>query len=353
MNLTTLIDGWRSPQSVGIDFGASHFKIVQLLRQREGVRLQACGMAEVGLNEDEDAAIRRIRVFLREHPMKFTRAVVSVTDDSLRIRRMELARMPDRDLKVAIRWNFREQVDVPLEKYIVSYTTIPGQAAEERVPLMAYGIAEDAVNRRQARCRKLGFRAAAVEPGATALLAAFDHNVGWVEGQRVALLDLGFHETLFLVMSEGVLLFSRPLAGVSGERLVRILGREGSVPVEQVQSALKTMLGGGPVPEGLSAGMEEFYTQMLVEIQRSIDGFVSLYRTEEGIQHLYLCGGGSFLPNLTGHITKNVGVPTDIFNPFAKIADAQGTMPAAVEQAPLYAVAVGLALPQRAKGKGE
>lgn len=351
MDLSRFTDMLGSPQTVGIDFGSSHFKIVELVRQKESFRLQACGMAEAGFTEDEEGAIRRVRVFLREHGIKIAKAVVNITDPTLRIRRMELAKMPDRDLKTAIRWNFREQVDVPLEKYVVSYTTVPGTAQEERLPLMAYGVAADAVTRCQTRCRKLGVRATAVEPNATALLAAFDYNMPWESGARIALVDFGFHETIFLVMGDGVLFFSRPLTGVTGERLLRILSREGSVPLDEVRAALKNAMAGNEIPSEIAAGLEEFYTQMLVEIQRSIDGYTSLYRAEEGVRKLYVCGGGCTLPNLANHLSKNLGVPTEPFNPFTNIADAQGVKPAPVEHSAMYAVAVGLALPSRRKGK--
>ncbi|MBI2345918.1 MAG: pilus assembly protein PilM [Deltaproteobacteria bacterium] len=350
MGFRPLLERWQSPNSVGVDIGSSHCKIVQLVRGREGPRLVACGMVEAGMGADEEGAIRRMRVFLKEHGVRIGKAAVNIADPSLRIRRMDLPKMPDRDTKVAIRWNFREQVEVPLEKFVVGYTTIPEKGTEDRIPLMAYGVAAEAVARYQARGRRLGFRVSAVEPSATALLAAFDHSIGWTEGERVALLDLGFTETLFLVMGDGVLLFARSLAGVSGERLLRMAGREGSIPPDQSRAALQSVIVGEAVPEGMEKVLEEFYTQMLVELQRSIDGFAALYRVETGVQRLFLCGGGSQLPNLAAHLTKNLGVTTTLFDPFTKISDRDGQMPAAVTQGSLYAVAVGLAIP-RHKGK--
>ncbi|MBI4367436.1 MAG: pilus assembly protein PilM, partial [Deltaproteobacteria bacterium] len=125
--------------------------------------------------------------------------------------------------------------------------------------------------------------------------------------------------------------------------------RDGAVPAEQARELFKTICTADAAPEPpVAAVMEEFYTQLLLEMQRSIDGFIALYPGGE-VKRIYVCGGGSALPNLASHLSKNLGIATDLFNPFQRIVDPEGKAPAVPA---LYAVAVGLAMPPRRKGKG-
>jgi len=87
-----------------------------------------------------------------------------------------------------------------------------------------------------------------------------------------------------------------------------------------------------------------FLSQLVIEVQRSIDAFCIMYGVDS-VDDLYLCGSGVLYPGLVSHIQKTLGIETRVFNPFARMLEKERQTEEVVERAPLYAVAVGLALP--------
>lgn len=312
MNIQFLSKWFESKEMLGCDIGAAGLKFVCLERNNSHFSLKAAGIFEADFFSGGDVPIRRAEQFLSENGLSGKSSAINIEDRSLRIRRMDIPEMPDSDIKIAIRWNFREFVDGPIEKFAVSYTSIGGRAkGEAKRPLMAFAVSNTAVEEAVKRAKRLGLKAIAVEPNATALLAAFDLNTDWVPGKRYALIDLGGKTANFVVLSDGILLFSRPLAGISF---------------------------------GPEAPPESLLSQLVIEIQRSIDAFCLMYSVEK-VDEIHLCGGGSLFTGIASYAAKNLGIETFIFNPFKNID--MSSFKGRLDKPELFAVAVGLAIPNR------
>lgn len=340
IDLGGLLSRFRSQDRVGCDFGTDTFKVVQLVKRGAGLQLGACGMTVIEWGDDEEAAVRRLQVFLREHRVNLAQTVINLTDPNLQIREMELAKMPERDLLMAIRWNFREGIDGPLENFQVAYTEVRKSADGQRRHLMAYGVSKAVVKRLQERAAKVGLKLLAIEPDISALMAAAEYNLDWVEGERVGLLDLGFGSGNLLIAADRVLHYARPLNNVGLDRLGQLVAPAATSAAER-RDAIRRFMAGTESDEAVP-GVDEFYRQILLEIERITAGFLGQAGLEvgQGIQRLYLSGGGALFPRLKGYLEKNSGVTTATFDPFRKIEGGDR-----VENGPLYSVAVGLAIP--------
>jgi len=258
---------------------------------------------------------------------------------------MDLPEMPTNDLKIAIRWNFREYVDGPIEKYSVGYSDFGELKINgDKRPILAFGVANDAVEKLLKTAKLVGLKPISVEPNATALLAAFDHNIGWSKSKYSVLIDLGLKVANFVVFGDGYLLFSRPLANGALESLAKNLSKDLGTPVEQVLGSMKSYQVGTELPEPtqtkVNSAMTSFLSNLVVEIQRSIDAFCLQFHADK-VDIIYLCGGGSLIANINQYLSKNLGITVDFFNPFEKINVGTNK----ISNPQLYAVAVGLALP--------
>ncbi len=325
-----------SKESAGCDLGATHLKLIRLKKKNGGFELISLGIFEIDVNNP--ISIQRTRAYLNENGFGGSLVGLNIDHESLRIRRLDLPEMPDGDLKIAIKWNLREYVEIPIEKYAVSYSKITkGSSEEGKMPVIAYGVASEAVDALVKLAKQFDLKAGTVEPNATALLSAFDLNVQWSPGKIYILIDIGSHTTNFVVMRDGVLLFSRLLSGMNLENLFK------AVP-EESKAILKNYMGGKPGPmENIEFAISTFLSQMVLEIQRSIDAFCIMYRVDKA-DAIYLTGGGAMIPDICTHLSKNLGVETKVFNPFEKIDT--NLVKGDISNPQLYAVAVGLALPR-------
>lgn len=333
---------FRPQRRVGCDFGTDTFKVVVIEQRAGATHLAAVGMTNIDWS-DEDAAVRRVQVFLREHGVEMRNVAMNLADANMQVREMEFANMPERDLKMAIRWNFRESIEGPLEQYQVAYTEIGKSDDSQRRMLMAYGVSAAVVKQHTERAQKLGLKLVAVEPDLSALMAAVEHNVEWQAGERIGVLDLGFASAHLIIATDRTLKYARPLNAVGLERLGTLVQSSMATETNPRDFVRQILMGHSLLPEQQKV-VDEYYRHLLLEIGRIVDGYCALAGIEvgQGIGRLLLCGGGCSAPNLPSYLEKNLGIVTGIFNPFARIDCGAQT----IAHAPSYAVAVGLALPE-------
>jgi len=344
-----LISNYFKPkESLGCDIGASSIKFARLKNSKEGLSLEALGIFEADILSGNEVAIQRAQAFLKENELIGSHASVNIEDKSLRIRRMDIPDMPAGDLKIAIKWNFREYVDGPIEKFVVNYSDLNRVSGDaDKKPFLAFAVSIDSVNKIVALIKQVGLRPVAVEPNATAMLAAYNHNLGWEEGRFDVMIDFGKDLANFIVLGNSSLLFSRPILPAGYSNLVRIASKDLACTGEEAQNLLKQYLAdqkaAGEEKAAIIAGsLAVFMGQIVVDIQRSIDAFCIMFGAEK-VDNIYISGGGSLLPNIDEYISKNLGVKTFLFNPMARID--MGAMGGFVKNPQLYTVAIGLAIP--------
>lgn len=303
---------------------------------------------------------QRLRQAIRQLGGGLVRAAASIEHPTLRIRRMSLPRMPEPDLIEAIRWNFKGQVEGAIGEYVVGYVPLEGLLEGNKPLVMAYGIAEQAIKEHVEFIKSLGLKPISIEPTATALFAAFYANGILEKGKHHVCVALGDSAAHFIVMRDKSMLFSRPLAAFSCDSLVKLIMRNLDLKEEVARELLwswtqplpdsvKCMESGEPSEESLKIRRIEtmsghFLSQLVIEVQRSISAFCVMYDAER-VDDIYICGPGVLYPGLVKHIGEALRVETKVFNPFEKLMEASKQTAEVVRQAPLYAVAVGLAIP--------
>lgn len=332
----------------GCDVGATSVKFVLLKKNKGLLSLESLGIIEADILGENHVALQRTRAYLKEYDLLGHQVALNIEDKSLRIRRMDLPEMPKNDLKIAIRWNFREYVDGAVEKYAVDYSLLNGIKIEgDKKPFLAFAVSSESIDLLTKAVKTAGLKPSSVEPNATALLSAFDLSTAWEKDKFYVIIDLGGMTANFIVVGNECLLFSRLLANANCDVLVKNLTKDLGITPEQALAHLKSYQSAAKLSEEintkLQASIEQFFGLMVVEIQRSIDAFCLMFHVEK-VETIFLCGGGSLLPGISGYLTKNLGIATKLFNPFEKIVTSEvgGNIP----NSQLFAVAVGLAVPK-------
>lgn len=342
----------KRPERLGIDFEAGIARIVRLTRLEDGSYvLAAFGHVHFDpKNFSTDDRKRFLGEILRVGG-GLRHVAVNVEDPSLRIRRMVLPKMPDEDMREAIKWNFREHIDVPIEKYMVGYIPMRGVVEGNKVAVVAYGVAKGVVDDYSNKFRSMRLKLVSLEPVASALLASLHVNsLLDDEGYHVCIL---FEEEVsyFSICRKDLLLFSRPLAGISHEAFVKSINRDLNVDDASARKMIEEWMSNGSEgapPAGdlqgkFQATTKHFFSKLVIEIQRSIDAFCIQCGVEK-IDKIHVCGYGAIYPDLTVHMRTTLGIPTEIFDPLSKLIDKNRVGADLQKTAPFYAVAAGLAM---------
>jgi type IV pilus assembly protein PilM len=161
--------------------------------------------------------------------------------------------------------------------------------------------------------------------------------------KTVLLVDLGATSTNIAIASAGLLSFSRSIP-IAGEAFTRAVSQGLGVNVQQAEEYKKTYGLGAAQLEGKVKGVLDPVLRLVVD---EIKKAVSYYLSEEKGQPpsaLIVSGGTSAMPDIISMLTNLVGVEVLVGNPFSKIRVDPETAKKLAPYAPLYGVAVGLAL---------
>lgn len=328
----------RSPLVLGMHLSDSGAHMV-LIRHKKNEREILCLDYPEKVLGQETA----FRQFLQQKGFQGIPTACNLDHPSLKIQRIDLPKMPHFDLREAVKWEIRDQVEDPIENYSVRYSILDEYAvgAVKRLAILVFAVHKEAVRGLIDLLKKLSLKPELVEPTPVALLAAVDRLLQWEPGKIYGLIDLSFRETRFLAVGEGKLFFIRNIPEVSREAFLKMLSAEMALPEAALSPLVVDLFGKNQSlhevsDERLKLVLPLYYSRISVETQRSVDSF-SIQSGDKKIERLFLTGDCALLPGLADHLAKNVGIPVSLFDPLQGWA-VQTASPH------LYSVATGLAL---------
>ncbi len=311
-----ILSHWMGKKDVvGMDLGHTSVKMVKIKRKSGGLDEAQQWLFEGQVTPKNPEKVAAFKKFLKKHNLEHASVVCNIEDPSLKIRRVDLPKMPPSDVPDAIRWQMRDVVDGPVNEFVIRYTIIEDYQAGDtkKTAYVAYAVRKSIIQAQVDFLKRLGLDVVAVEPTSVSLVAAFDRLQDWEEDQFYAIVEIGEVKSFFIVLNGGKLFFSRPLMSVCGE-------------------AYRSMENDRP----------GFYTQCAVEIQKSIDGFSLVFRRDK-IDGLFLCGGGADIPEFSEALQQALAIPTKVLSPGEKLSMKDANC--------LYDTAIGLASYPVAGGK--
>lgn len=326
--------------SVGMDLGASRIKLICLLKEASGCRLMAHGILQRN-------NLSKIREFFSTPAVRSGHLRVNVSDSSLKIRRVELPRVPKNELPEIVKWGMKDVVGGEVDNYVFRYEPLPEEQGKTERPYLIYAIMKDALKAKQEFLAQLGVpRASIMEPSVSALGITVRHSYGLTPEDRCVVVDMGCTASLFSVMGNEGLFFSRPLGNISGDGLTKQIGRAAGVD-DATAEQLKVIYPSETIPEEhmtrVRKSVSNFFTSVVVEIQRSIDAYSAQFPGKP-VSKIYFTGGGCQMPEFIKRISETLNISVEVLEPFQKVDLGRFRADVLDPQKVYYAVACGLAL---------
>ncbi|MDO8643532.1 MAG: pilus assembly protein PilM, partial [bacterium] len=311
-----ILESLQKRDLLGIDWGHCGAKLVRVTGQNHQKKVASWYYPEP-LQEGDAASVMKFKRFLQAHQLTGLKTACNIEHGSLKIRRLDLPKMPEFDLGEAIQWQLRDVIEDPVQNYIVRHSLIEEYSLNEGVKqsLVVYAIHRAAVLEKAQFLKKLSLKPVSIEPNAVALLSALDHSQPWEKGVFCGVLDLGFEYSGFYVMKEGRLYFSRPMAEIHGKELRSFMTQELNLSDEDLSLLEKRIWGQDALQENdlekIRTVYPRFFSKIAIEAQRSMDAFSLVFKGCR-VDRLYLSGGGAAWPGLNENLTKNLGMPVAV-----------------------------------------
>jgi type IV pilus assembly protein PilM len=334
--------------SVGLDIGSQSIKMIELTRDGNVVNLGASGIIsyrgvvpEAAKDEKEllplAEAIKKLR---HEAQITATEVNLSLSESQVFTRNIKFPLLNDQEIASAVKWEAEQYIPIPVNEAVIQHQIIERKetAVPPEVKVLLVAVPRELVEKYLKVVQLANLTVVGVETELLALtrsLAPLD---------KVALvLDFGATSTDIAIAKNGVLVFSRSVP-TAGEALTRALAAGLGITPLQAEEYKKTYGLSGSQLEGKIGRILEPVIKLIAE---EIKKAIQFYQTEEQGEaptNIIVSGGTSGMPELITSLSQLLGLEVVLGNPFLKINVAAEVRKNLQNFAPLYSVAVGLAL---------
>ncbi len=335
--------------SIGIDIGSKTIKAVEIafesgkyVFKTAGIIPAPPGIGIDHLQDDKDYASLAETIKKLFKDAKFTSKDVSValSESQVFTRPIKLPLLTDQEIASAIKWQAEESVPIPINETIVQHVII--ERKENTTPPEVLVLLVAAPRVLVEKYVKVLTLAGLNVVGAETELIAMTRALA-PANQSSVIVDFGARSTDIAIAKNAQLVFSRTIP-TAGEAFTRAVSQAIGVDVNQAEEYKKTYgLSQNQLEGKIGNAISPVFRVVTEEIKKSIH-FYQTDQNEPAPTLIILSGGTAGLPDAGPTITKLVGIETQIANPFAKLAIEAGKLNALSNYAPLYSVAIGLAL---------
>lgn len=343
----------RSKPLVGLDIGTSSVKAAVLKPHRKGKGFTLQNLAieplppEViveGAIMDSGPIIDAINRVCEVAHIKSNEVAVSLSGHSVIVKRVSIPSMSNEELAESIYWEAEQYIPFDVDDVNLDYQVLGDSADGDSMEVLLVAVKKDKINDYTSVITQAGRIPLVVDVDVFAVQNAFEVNYGLAPNQTTALVNVGAAVTNVSVISGGHSRFWRDLS-MGGNNYTEAIQRDMGVSFETAEAA-KCGKSQDEIPaEELTPILETVNNEMVTEIQKTIDFFLSSH-SEEQLDKIVLAGGGSRLESLPGALGERFGCKVEHLNPFEAITVDERAFPkeALAEMAPAVVVAVGLAI---------
>jgi type IV pilus assembly protein PilM len=336
---------------IGLDIGSRSVKFAELTETKSGPKLKRFGMADIPAGAIEDGAISDpetvasiIRQLFKSNHIKETNVAVSIGGYSVIVKKINVQTMSEEQLHETIHFEAEQYIPFDISDVNLDFQIL-GENENNANQMSVFLVAakRDMVNDYVNLVTLAGLNPCIIDVEAFALQNAFDANYD-IEGENVALIDIGASKTSLNILKGNSSVFMRDVS-------------LGCVQVNQKIMSLMDcsydqaeLIKFGETSKKLSAEelkqvISTVVSDWCTEIRRALDFFYTNYPDDQ-IRRIVLSGGGANIAEFRQRLAAESSAQVETIFPFSKLLVDEKTYDAEYlrQIAPQAAIALGLAM---------
>ncbi len=336
---------------LGLDIGSRLIKIVEIKHHNDTIELINIGIMQIyedTENSEKKAHSREItdtiRSLLKSMNVKSREAVIAVSSREVIVKRIEIDRMTEDEVKQVIKWEAEQHIPFNIDDVYIDFNILDPDAERDHMDILLVAGKKMNVEARADIAIEAGLKPVIVDVDAFAIQNAFELNYPESIEEIVCLLNVGHEITVISLVREGIPLFVRDIP--FGNTIFMEKLRKG-LAISREDAESYTF---GILPEGISEA--EAYPSIVTSSEDLVIGInrtFSYLKTLGGFEkpdRLYISGGGAKIPGLIKVLEDRLEIPIHVMNPLRRVEVRQGILEAeSIEEiSPILTQAVGLGL---------
>ncbi len=330
---------------IGLDIGTTTIKMVELTpvgkrwKLLPAVLTPTVGSVTSGMAVADIVRMSAtISEMIKEGGIKSRKVVVALPEEQVSSHVMELPLLSDAEIGQALEWQVEQYIPIPKDQAVWSWEVVRKNEAGGGMEVLLAAAAKNLVETYRKIVEGAGLELLAVE---TELAAGVRSQLNETAPLAVVV-DIGSGSTDIGVARAGQLIFSRTIP-TAWQAFARAVETTLEMDKTQAQQYVNTYGFIADQLEGKVAdAMLPVLSVIVTEIRKTIDFHISKHPGET-VKLVVLSGGAAKVPEIVRVLAAQLGVETSIGDPLAKLEVDEQQRKAFAENAPLYAVAIGLA----------
>jgi type IV pilus assembly protein PilM len=240
--------------------------------------------------------------------------VLGLSGSSVMVKKVTIPKIENQMLSDQVRWEAEQYIPFDLSSVNLDYVILGSETSSDSNDILIVAAQKDQIQAIVDVIRSVGsFSVVTVDVNGFALANAFAFNYGRIQGQAVALIDIGAFYSHFVIVQNGDVVFCRdlPVGGI----LIN----------QEIQSAMDISFDeaerfklGSDMPEVAAKAIEVSFGTIADQIQGSFEFFIN---TTQGVNvtNVFLTGGTAYAKGLLKVLQKTLEIPCEYLNPLRNL----------------------------------
>ena len=343
---------------VGIDIGSYSIKAVELITKKRnnedihevkkiGYELLPHDAIVEGTIIDSATVAETIRMVFDENKISNKNVVISISGNSVIIKKIALPSMETQELAESIIWEAKHNIPYPYEETNVDYAILrpPLSSQERNLDILLVAAKKDKIANYSNVIHQINKNLKAIEVDVFALQNAMEINYPEIlDDKTIAIINLGANTTNVIIIEKKIpqLFLDLP---IGGSIFTENLSKDLNISIDDAEKAIKGLPVKNVQPEQFQIVLNMNMQNLLEEIEKTFSFYEAGELKEKKIESIFLSGGLSKLKDLPSSFEQKFNIKTEIFNPFRNIFFDEKKFESIYfeEMAALFGVATGLA----------
>ena len=304
---------------LGIEFGSSRIKIAEV-KGDQVIRFVKEDMPERIIQNGEviswDALQEVLFDIFKRNRFTAKNVALVVPDTMTYTRRLSVPLMTEKQLKVNLPYEFHDFIAEGKENYIYDFAVVnvlmDENDTDTGLDILAVAVDRELMSNYSELFKRMRLKLTMAAPQCLAFGALMKHIDPDQAEKDFAILDLGYSATRINIFSEGVFDTTRSIE-LGCQALARKVGEllgcdEHIAALHLVQNTDNIMN---------SEAIRDVCSDIAVDVMRAVN-YYSYEKRDNTLESIYVCGGGSMIPQLLDELRDNV--PLQIV-PLSELAD--------------------------------
>lgn len=349
-----------SKSVVGLDIGSNKVKAVQLQKKGQKLVLERIGIAEIYPDGNRDvpslqaARSNAVKRALEDGKFNAKYCVISVNGESIIVRYIQLPKMPEDELKNALRWEAEEYIPYSMDEVNID-SVILGTASDNKVDVLLVCAKKELLNDYIQVARDVNLTPLVVDVDSFAFLNCYEQTYNPTVQDCVALVNIGAQTSNINIYSRGTSRFSRDIS-IAGDTITNAIAQktgidlkkaeevkfllgapmpdekesteeEESSLISSIRGTVERMTGTDMVDESLDANATKAIKNVMTNLSGEIRRSIQFFENQSGgttVSKVILGGGSSRMNNITSYLSRELELEVQLFDPLRNIQAGSG-----------------------------